>query len=71
MVCLSDVDADEDLDGLDIHLCAASRSNGSGPAGWTTDPAPTPAKDLTRRGVPFIGGHQCPAAPGDFRLQII
>ena len=41
---------DEDLDVLDIHLCAASRCVGAGPAGGRPDPAPTPAKDLTRGG---------------------
>ena len=63
MVCLSDVDADEDLDGLDIHLCTASRSNGSGPAGWTTDPEPTPAKDLTRRGRSLYQRSPVPGCP--------
>ena len=64
---------DEDLDVLDIHLRAASRCMGVGPAGGRQVPHPRLRKTSTvlRWVVPLISGHQRPAAAGDFRPRII
>ena len=57
VLSLTDVDTDEDLDVLDIHLCAASRSSGSGPAGGRPVPHPRYERPHTRWAVPLISGH--------------
>ena len=53
VLALTDVDADEDVDVLDIHLsCRLSVKSIRGQPVDGPAPAPTPAKDLTRSG-PF------------------
>ena len=47
VLCLTDVNTDEDLDVLDIHLSCHLSLHGCRDSRWTTGPAPTPAKDLT------------------------
>ena len=63
---------DEDVDVPDIHLCAASRSSESGPAGGGPTLAPTPAKDPTplRRVVPLVSDHHPPATMGGQHTRI-
>ena len=71
VLALTDVDADEDLDVLGIHLRAASRCMGVGPAGGRPVPHPRYERPHTRWVVPLISGHQCPAAAGDNTPRII
>ena len=52
MLCLTDVDTDEDVDVLDIHLSCHLSLHGCRASQWTTGPALTYALDLTRSG-PF------------------
>ena len=52
VLALTDVNADKDVDVLDIHLSCHLSLHGCGASRWTTGPAPTYALDLTRSG-PF------------------
>ena len=50
MIALADVDADEDFDGLDIHLSCRLSLKRVRANWWTTGPRSCAAKDLTRGG---------------------
>ena len=62
VLCLTEVNADEDVDVLDIHLYAASRCMGAGLAGGRAGPRTHACeRPHTQRAVPLISGHQRPA----------